>query len=248
MKRPPASRRAPRFVVRGQHPVRQLLLGLVAGVALGAGGLLLAGLETGALTPPPATADGDEAARRLLQTRIAELSAENDRLSAELVTLRREQQVETLAEEGAAAHLRRLQDQVSSLRQEVAFYRGVVAGSSGRGFEVQNFVATAAEETGAWRFRVVLTNDSKDDKVRRGFVSFSVDGEQDGEPVRLSLQELTGRDEPGFEFRFRVYQKVEGKLLLPEGFTPRVVNVEVSGADGVVSGVKRSFDWPGNVG
>ena len=137
---------------------------------------------------------------------------------------------------------------MSSLRQEVAFYRGIVAGDTGRGFEVQGFAATAGAESGSWRFRVVLTNDSKDGKVRRGFVSFSVDGEHEGEPVRLSLLQLTGRGEPGFEFRFRVYQKVEGRLLLPEGFTPRVVNVEVSGADGVVSGVKRSFDWPGNVG
>jgi len=152
--------------------------------------------------------------------------------------------VERQAEQSAATHLRDLQDQISTLRQELAFYRGIVAGKPGRGFEVQSFAAFGAVSDGSYRFRVVLTNDSKDAKVHRGFVSFSVDGEQDGNPVRLSLSDLTGRGAPGFEFRFRSYAKVEGRLSLPDGFTARVVNIEVTGADGVVSGVKRSFEWP----
>ena len=247
MTRPPRSR-SPGFVVRDHHPLRLFLLGVFVGAALATGALLVVGLQGDYLRLPTLVEREDTDVTALLERRIAELGARNDAQAAELALLRRQRQVERQAEESAATHLRSLQDQASALRQEVAFYRGIVAGSPGRGFEVQSFSASKAAEPRAHRFRVVLTNDSKDAKVRQGFVSFSVDGEQDGNPVRLSFLELTGRGDPGFEFRFRVYQKLEGKLTLPEGFLPRVVNVEVSGADGAVSGVKRSFDWPGNLG
>lgn len=247
------TRRSPgssRFVVRDYRPVRTTILGVLLGACLGASALLVGGLHFGVMEISRLEGGADErmVARRLLEARIAELSKENGVLSTALAEARQRQQIESRAQDDIATYMRELAADISALKQEVAFYRGIVTGTRGRGFEVQSFVAAGAPESGIYRFRVVLTRDSKDDKVQSGFVGFSVDGERDGKPERLSLLSLTGRDEPGYEFRFRFYQKVEGSLELPAGFIPRVVVVSITGADGAVSGLKRSFDWPGTSG
>jgi len=246
----PTSAGPRRFVVREHRPVRVMALGILLGTCLGATALLFGGLNLGVLEIPRFEDAGKERIleRHLLERHISELSEENDVLATRLATLSQQRQVEVQAQSDISAYLRELQGEISALKQEVAFYRGIVTGSRGRGFEVQSFTVVEGREGGVYRFRVVLTRDSKDDKVQRGFVAFSVDGEREGKAERLSLLSLTGRDEPGYEFRFRFYQKIEGKLEVPAGFTPRVVNVEITGADGAVSGVKRSFDWPGTSG
>ncbi len=246
----PRRRAGQRFVVREHRPLRTLVLGVLLGMVLGGTFLLLFGLRAGYVDVSNLGGGDDTrvAERRLLEQRIRELSDENERIASALATAERQRQIESGAQQGIAAHLRQLQGQILALKQEVAFYRGIVAGARGRGFEVQSFTVIPGREKGTYHFRIVLTSDSKDDKVQRGFASFSIDGERDGVPEQLPLRILTGRDDPGYEFRFRFYQKIEGRLALPPGFTPRVINVEISGVDGAVSGVTRSFDWPDKSG
>ena len=217
---------------------------------LGGTGLLLAGLHYGYVELPQfgGADDGRILERRLLQERIRSLSTERERLTGTLVGLERQRQVERQAETEIGLHLRQLEDEMSILKQEVSFYRGILSGDRGRGFVVESFSATPGDGDRSYRFRIVLTHDSKDHKVMEGFVGFSVDGEVGGKPAHLTLRELTGRDDPGFEFRFRLFQQVEGVLELSDHFIPRVVNIEISGADGDVSGIRRSFDWPGTSG
>jgi hypothetical protein len=75
-------------------------------------------------------------------------------------------------------------------------------------------------------------------------VGLTVAGEQDSSFKRLNLADLSGQGEQEMELNFRYFQRLEGRLELPEGFVPHrvVVRVKTSGNHGPQ--LEKTFDWP----
>lgn len=234
-----------RLVVRHHRPLRDALEAVIAVLLFAlAGYIAYQNLsETAAAGLAVATAD-----RGQLVAALDSMARENNTLHDELAALRRKRQVERRAYGEVDRHLQEMQDENLALRQEVAFYRGILKGSTPTGFRIQDFQVVPEGAPGSYRFRVVLTQDTKDDNVAEGALTLFVDGDLRGRRTRLSLQELTGRVARGLDFRFQFYQKVEGRIRLPRGFVPRAATVEVTGHDKPFAGIKRVFDWPGKLG
>ena len=47
----------------------------------------------------------------------------------------------------------------------------------------------------------------------------------------------------GWAFAFRYFQDFDRELVLPEGFTPEKINVEVISNTKSIASVEQSFDW-----
>ncbi len=183
-------------------------------------------------------------ARRQLQHENRILSGDNAELRRRLTVLTRAQQVERIAYEHINERLRTLQDTVHSLKEEVAFYRGIFAPDREKGIQIQDLVVDSDGSERGYRFQVVLTRGTKNDKVAAGSVSLSVSGEHEGTPRRLAFRDLPAPRSDALEFSFRYFQRLQGHMTLPAGFVPRRVHVRIDTRDEKSTSLERHFDWP----
>jgi hypothetical protein len=156
----------------------------------------------------------------------------------------RARQVELAAYTRVDQRLRELQDEVLSLKEEVDFYQRIVSSAERSGLNVQTFVVDR-EDAQTYRYQLVLTRFMKSDKVVEGEIRLTVSGEQDGRLLKLAHDALSGEGAPVIEFRFKHFQRLEGKLALPPGFVPQRITIKVKAPDERPSTFERSFEWSG---
>ncbi len=170
----------------------------------------------------PATADPQ------LQQRVATLQM-SDRISRQA---NRELQ-QTLAER---------EEEVAGLRADVAFYERLV-GSTGqrKGLSVHD-VELRRDSDGSWRYTAMLTQNLNRGAVSKGGLTLSVEGTRGGKLTRLAWADLLQNpNAPPQRFEFRYFQRVEGSLVLPQGFVPGRVIAQVRADRGGTA--EQAFAW-----
>ena len=63
------------------------------------------------------------------------------------------------------------------------------------------------------------------------------------EEKNLVLSELDREKSDAVRFRFRYFQNINGRMVLPDGFEPREVMI-VAQASGGKQQLKKDFNWP----
>lgn len=182
--------------------------------------------------------------RRALSAQIEKLEQENEKLRAEVASTQLARDVDRKAYADVEKNLADLQAQVLRHREELTFYRGIVSPEDGiGGLRIQSFNVLAGGVDGHYRLRLVLVQSMRQDAVVSGTVNLQIEGVQANRPVMLSLADAGGktRDDGQVAIRFRYFQNLEQDIVLPEGFEPRAVNVEVRA--GRLDPVRESFPW-----
>lgn len=183
------------------------------------------------------------AERERLQTQIEEQAKTNSRLSGQLTIVERGQAIDREAYDVVRADLKRLQEEILELREEVEFYRGIVSPLERQaGLNIQTFKLERAGEEALYHFELVMSQVLKNDRFVKGVVKLHLQGVQEGEPQTLNFKEISPNDSVGRDFRFRYFQRMEGDIRLPENFLPRNMLVEM-----VPQGrkaISKSFPWP----
>ena len=183
------------------------------------------------------------------QDRLERLSArlkdENAILMERLAAVERLYALERKTNSELVNSLRGLQGEVLELKEDRAFYRGLVTSSvTQKGLGIASFeVVTGANERD-YTFQIVLTQNLKGAKVVAGTVDLSVAGELQGRPENFAYKELQGAQPHPMTFRFTHFQKIQGRLTLPQGFVPHEVNVNVVSDEGQKKKIKKMFEWP----
>lgn len=173
-----------------------------------------------------------------LENQIAELKQE-------IALLETHREIDVEAYKVVEADLIDLQRKIQEQRDAIAFYRGIVSpADGGRGLRVQDFKVTKGKEEGQFYMRLVLVQVMQHDRSVKGDVEFSLEGSQDGKAKTYSLQELQPTDaKNNWPFAFRYFQDFDRELILPTGFTPEKVNIEVKSRTKSIASVKQSFLW-----
>ena len=186
-----------------------------------------------------------QAASTKLLTQVDVLKKENASLKADNALAKRTQQVEHEAGEQVKEELRSAQQEMFELQEEIAFYRGIVTPSEVKaGIRIQRFELIPLAEVGLYHYRLVLTQVLKSNVVSRGTVSLTLSGIEGGVPKQWSLVDVAPQKPiKPLKFRFKYFQKFEGDILLPNGFSPYTVEERVKPAKG--SDIHQDFDWPG---
>lgn len=178
-----------------------------------------------------------------LQQQVQQLAQENADLKASATLLQRTQQVEAEASAQVQGRLRDLQAEILELQEEITFYRGILAPSEATtGLQIQHFEIIPLAETGMVRYQLVLTQVLKDDTLSRGEVDIEIQGILEGRPKLLTVSDLPEQKLGPLKFAFKYFQKFEGDLLLPPGFMPHSIEVNVRPTSG--RSIKESFKWP----
>lgn len=179
-----------------------------------------------------------------LQRQTAALQQEVVALREEKAILERSIQIDRQAYKGLEATVGALQAEISDYKSELAFYRGIISPTEAQqGFRVESFDITPGATETSFRYKLVLTQVLKSDRLARGKVSFEVEGLHDGQAKTLQQHEVSADAVKVFNFNFKYFQNFEGDLTLPSGFIPLrvVVKVDLVGSS---DKVEKIVEWP----
>jgi len=184
--------------------------------------------------------DGLEDQNSVLQQKIEQLVSDIEKTRDELVANQSSSEIDKLAYKEVDSSLRGLQSEILELKEEVAFYRSIVAPrESARGLRIQRF--NVAQAGKGFRYKLVLTQVIKNSRITRGKVMMQVEGVRNGKSVKLNLTSLSAKGQTQLDFRFKYFQSFEGDLIMPKDFTPSRVHVKVS-SNRVT--LEKTFAWP----
>lgn len=187
-------------------------------------------------------AEADDAIERLV-TQAAQLKDDKLDLIDQLALVERSTQVDVQAYIQVKGNLKELQQEILELREEVGFYRGIVAPrESSAGLRIDRLEITKATGKRLFHYNLVLTQVLKNHRNVRGTFKLIIEGVQNDRPKKLNMRQVTVAKNKFLEFKFKYFQKFEGDLILPDGFLARKVMVEVSPRKR--KKIRGAFDWP----
>jgi septal ring factor EnvC (AmiA/AmiB activator) len=179
-----------------------------------------------------------------LTQQLDELRERNKRLSEQKAILERSQQIQKQGEKEVKTSLIELQDEILELKEEVAFYRSIVSPSeSAKGLRIQSFEVTSNSTERSYRYKLVLTQVMKSNRVTSGKITMQLEGLQDSHQVLIPLNSLGSNKAKNLNFKFKYFQNFEDDILLPEGFIPLRVILNVTTAKVKLD---KTFEWPSN--
>ena len=186
---------------------------------------------------------------RLLWEVNQSLETENKQLREQVVILERATQIDNQTAISLQNDIRLLQDQVYRLKGELEFYQGIMSSTTdSKGLNVQGLHIVPTDQERLYRFKLVLTNVAKSDKVIEVTMDMSIEGMNEAGSKVLSLDEVIAGNKLNRDIKFKNFERIEGNLNFPEGFKPLrlVVDLRLKGAQ--KSTVKRVFEWPAKTG
>jgi len=234
--------RVKKQVIRQHHPMRDLLVAVIGVIAVGASAYALY-VNASGWAQDELSALREE--RDELVSTVEALREGNTLLRERVAILERAQQVEGKAYEDVDTHLRSLQDEVLALKEEVAFYRGIVSDGKEKGLKIQTFSVDKETTPGAYRFQLVLTQQLKRVKIISGTVKLNVLDDQNRRPTSLLLSDMAGEQAKSLNFEFKFFQRIEGRFTLPDGFNPDRLQIQVVSKGKKPASVEKSFEWRG---
>lgn len=215
-----------------------VLLGLLILAAVGFGfwlGLSVSGLDRTYL-------DALETRHRAGQARIGILNQQ-------LADARLAQSIDAQAAGSLRETLGELRGEVAGLKEEVTFYKSLMAPSSlERGLQIANFELGRGDARNSFTYRLMLTQAKERRDWVQGKVEVQVHGTRateqgEGAQEVLPLTELAELESYPLRFRFRYFQNLSGTVTLPEGFRPQAVLITVTPKGRSADAAQRSFDW-----
>ncbi len=229
------------IIVKTRHPRRQRLLRLLLVLALAA--VVWGAYEFGRYRAGFDRLAAAQEREELLEA-LAAMEAKNGELRARIAVLEQASEVDRLAYAEVDRNLKALQDEMLELREEVAFYRGIVGPADiTKGLQIQSFMVKRNGETNTYRYRLIMTQYGKNTRPVQGVAKMRVAGVQDGKPRELELRDIDSQGRAYMKFRFKYFQELAGEMALPEGFVPLKVILKTIPQGKGVPRTERTFSW-----
>lgn len=181
----------------------------------------------------------------LKQTQDLQTQIEN--LQQDKAVLARDAQIKQKAYQDLDNTLKVLQGEILELKEELTFYRGIVSPrDAAQGLHLQRFKVEANGKPRGFRYKVILTQVLKEDRIARGYLRFTFEGMQNKVAKVLSLQDVSDKHIKEEKFNFRYFQNIEGDIQLPQGFKPQRVTIKVVSRNRSArqDPLEKTFDWP----
>jgi len=183
--------------------------------------------------------------RQAYQDRSAALQDEIVALKQDVALLETHRDVDREAYKDVEMSLAALQAKIQEQTDAIAFYRGIVSPTDGTaGLRVQDMKLTRGQSERAYNVRLVLVQSLQHDRKVTGDVSLSIDGEMDGAAATYSFSQLLPADgSASWPFSFRYFQNFDREIVLPDGFTPENITIEVRSKTRSISSIEESYSW-----
>lgn len=151
-----------------------------------------------------------------LREQVQRLREENKQLRTQSIHVESQKQVTQVAQNDLAKDMAALQEENVKLKEDLAFYKNILADSSGVAVvKVHSFKVTKSVKPGEYDFRVLLIQSGRHDRNVQGSLQLAMIGTRDGKPLVVPVNPAGGAK--GFKINFKYYQPVEGSLSVPDG-------------------------------
>jgi hypothetical protein len=182
--------------------------------------------------------------RRELTKQLRAARNEVEDLKEEYVYATRSQQIDTDACTQVKTSLADLQNEAAELREQVAFYRGIVSPKEAQaGLRVLEMKAKPTDTDNVWDLEYVLIQSQRHDKRVTGELSLRVIGSQNGETRTLPLDQLLLPDSNLNGYAFKYFQEFTTRFRLPDGFRPIQIAVTLVPADKSAPSIDDQLEW-----
>lgn len=211
---------------------------------LGAGSLYLA-FELGRYESGYSIVD-HRRERAALDERLAAERDVTDELRRQLAIAETAGDIDRATYSQVESSLGELQAKIQAQEEELVFYRGIVSPQDGvAGLRIQSLEVLPSDGEARYLLRLLLVQAIVHSRRVAGAVKLQLEGMQDGQTVSFDVAELVPPGEPydmGYEFRY--FQGLETELVLPQGFEPLHVAVEIWPNEARAERINQTFDWP----
>jgi len=187
--------------------------------------------------------------RKAYKGTISLLEKEIVELKQEIELQKTHREIERAAYQDIETSLGKLETKIQEQRDAIAFYRGIVSPSDGgRGLRVQDLKLSKGKQDREFNLRLVLVQVKQHDRSVKGSVLVRLEGAQDGVAKSYSLADLIPPDDDSsWPFAFRYFQDFDRQLILPVGFSPERINIEVRSRTKSVASIEESFPWQNGI-
>ena len=188
--------------------------------------------------------------RQAYEDRIADLQANIMALKEDVALLETHRDIDREAYKDVEVSLVALQAKIQEQMDAIAFYRGIVSPIDGAaGLRVQDLRLTPGPSERAYNVRLVLVQSLQHDRKVTGDVSLSIDGELDGAAITFNYaQLLPAETAANWPFSFRYFQDFDREIVLPDGFRPEKITIEVRSKTRSISSIEQSYSWTTSLG
>ena len=190
------------------------------------------------------------AERQEYEERIQGLESEILGLKEEVALLETHRDIDREAYKQVESSLTALQSKIQEQTDAIAFYRGIVSPADGTaGLRVQDLKLTRGQSERAYKVRLVLVQSLKHDRKVTGDVNLRIEGEQGGAAATLNMSQLMPEEASAkWPFSFRYFQDFDKDIVLPDGFTPEKITIEVRSRTRSISSIEESYSWTTSLG
>lgn len=182
--------------------------------------------------------------RRQLTRELHVAKTEAETLRDQVAYLSRSQEIDTGACQDVKQSLSQLQAESSDLREQLAFYRGIVSPQESQaGVRVYELrVSTTKTSPNQYRYDLVLIQPVRSDKRVGGQVELSIEGLKNGKKRTLKLDDVAVDGARNLLFSFKYFEEFSGQLKLPEDFRPLRVTVSLQPGGGQAA-IEDEYEW-----
>lgn len=188
--------------------------------------------------------------RQDYEDRIAKLEKKIIALNEEVTLLETHRDIDREAYKDVEVSLTSLQAKIQEQKDAIAFYRGIVSPADGTaGLRVQDLKLTRGQEERAYTVRLVLVQSLTHDRKVSGDVNLVINGEEGGVATAYNFAQLLPQEtSKSWPFSFRYFQDFDRKFVLPNGFTPETITIEVRSRTRSISSIEAVYAWAASLG
>lgn len=203
-------------------------------------GSYLYGLSSGQSQQAVAIAERDQF-RSQLTEKVETIAS----LRQEVANLKLGAQVDRKASEDVRAEVIDLKAQIAALKEDISFYRGLMSPSDNKsGLTIGSLNVISTGVARHYEYKLVVQQLATNHKMLNGYLTFDIFGRQGEQLLTLPLKDVSDKvSKDQIKLRFKYFQTIEGRLVLPEGFEPERIELvaKSKGDKGVV--VEKKFGW-----
>ncbi len=183
-----------------------------------------------------------QSVRRLRQT-VKQLEKEREGLRTKLTALERSGQIDREATRMAQIELKNVQDANQELEKEVAFLRNLVEEGATGALRIKDFKLSETDQAGRFSYKFTVTQIKEDFGWTKGEVLLRIEGMLEGQAKGLGMEDFGGAESKPHPIKFRHFQRINGTISLPEGYSPDSLVIDVKPSVKKLAPVSEAYDW-----
>jgi hypothetical protein len=187
-----------------------------------------------------------------LRQQLATLTQDNQTLQEQLTHYQVSADVDHQAAESVRKQVLDQEQKIAALERSVAVYRMMLSKDyrNPKGVTYGTFTVTPNEEAYSFHLKLAIQKLSEDDKDFEGELRWVIVGKENDKEKKYSLHQLvpTRENEPALTeiipLSFKIFQNIDADVVLPQGFDPIRIELQVTSPRRDSTRVDGQLEWP----